>query len=260
MRQLTAALLCALLLTACDQQEEQQAAPAPQAQQPAPAVQAAPQAPVAMPVPQARAPEPVSHRLPCGNLSLSLPNFVMVEQHLKQALAARDFSLVAPMLSPDIKFDFGGGGGRQAFIEEWGLDENPATSDFWLVLERLLAIGGYAQKDDTGRTVAVVYPCSFQPLPEDNWIRRQYPAVTPFDYLVVVSEDAEFTDSDGQPLRNLQQGETVIHADTVTGAIMTHDGLRGYASSNDLRSAVDYRMFLQQQGGYWTITLFITGD
>lgn len=263
MRQWLLALFYALLLTACDQQEEQAVQPV-QSEQPAaidtaPQAQPVPQAPVAAPVPQAGERTATSHLLGCENIGMALPNFMQIEQQLKEAAQAKDLSVIAPMIADNIKFDFGGGAGKAAFMAEWGLDRSPASSDFWIVLREMLAIGGYAQQGTNGGNTTVIYPCTFKQLPPDNWISRTRPEFSAYDYKVVIADNAELSDLDGNLLRMLERGETLI-INPADGVATTHDGLQGYATESDLRSPIDYRMFVQQQGGYWQITLFITGD
>lgn len=125
----------------------------------------------------------------------------------------------------------------------------------------MLELGGYEQKSRTGATEAVVFPCTFQPLPEDNWIARRFSGYSAYDYMVVTEDGAPFTDADGYVLRTLSAGETLLMPNGSSyDTIRTYDGLGGYVSKNDIRSPVDYRMFFIPIRGQWKITLFIRGD
>lgn len=256
---LTVILIAATLISACDEQPatpqqavettgEQTAATAPRQQAAVPARATAPAAP------------PQSHLIVCEDVSYGLPSFAPFLQQLKQASLTKDAEFIELVLHDNIKFSFGGGYGKKAFMEEWALNSSPESSDFWLALDRMLEIGGYDNKSSDGSYQAVVFPCTFGPLPQDNWIRLRNPDITGFDYVVAVTEDAPLTDEDGTLLRKLERGETLLTPKGLHHGVATHDALTGFVSPNDVRSPIDYRMFFEQQDGHWKITLFIAGD
>lgn len=203
-----------------------------------------------------------THTITCESIAYKMPNFVPFLQQFKQAVAARDVAFIYDALADDVKFDFGGGYGKNAFMRHWGLDgESAQRSDFWQAASTVLELGGYEQKSRTGATEAVVFPCTFQPLPEDNWIARRFSGYSAYDYMVVTEDGAPFTDADGYVLRTLSAGETLLMPNGSSyDTIRTYDGLGGYVSKNDIRSPVDYRMFFIPIRGQWKITLFIRGD
>jgi hypothetical protein len=237
-------ILCAAILAACDE-PAQPAAETPAAEPP-----------VAAPI---MAPAD-SYRLRCESLATDLPAISPLIEQLKQAVANKDASFIRNMLDENIKFSFGGDAGKEAFIQNWTLDTAPETSDFWPTLDAMLKLDGYASTDANGVVTAAIFPCTFKPLGANNWMQRSHPQISGFDYVVVIKDGAALSNKDGNLIRPLEFGETLLTQQNNSGDVTTFDGHSGYVSVDDVRSPIDYRMFLQQQDGQWKITLFIQGD
>lgn len=201
-------------------------------------------------------PYPLKHAetsLICPNRAEASPQAERLLADLKVAVEQKDAAFIKELIADDIKFSFGGDYGKDAFLREWNLDSR--KSMLWGHLAEMLRLGGYMQSED-----AIVFPCTFHELSPENWVNNLTPPVSAFDYLVVVNEEGtELTGKDDKPLRYLKSGEIVLRSAT-KGVYRTHDGLVGHVDEKDLRSPVDYRMFLNRIGGKWKITLFIAGD
>ncbi|MCH2547882.1 MAG: hypothetical protein MK052_09785 [Alphaproteobacteria bacterium] len=201
-----------------------------------------------------------SHSISCEKLEFIVPSFTPFIQQLNAAIASKDVKFLKASLDDNIKFDFSESVGKEAFMQSWGLDDDSQNSNLWRAMEQLIDMGGYRFLDQHSRLIAIVFPCSFQPLPANNWIARQYPGYSGYDYVVVTSENAALKNEDGSTVRMLQKHETLYTPDGLHEIVLAHDGSKGLVSFNDIRSPVDYRMFIRQDQGAWKISLFIQGD
>lgn len=201
---------------------------------------------------------PTTHLIACPNDLEKAAGFSDFLEALRAAVAAKDVAFIRTIMADDINISFGGDSGRDMFLSAWELESNPQGSAFWLEMEKLLALGGYTYISDT-ETQAVIFPCTFMPLPETDWMVRADPDIGGYDYAVAATpnatlyQDRELT----TPLRQLEYMETVA---TDPSGNTTYDGLVGYTEEAALRSPIDYRVYFQPVGGTWKMTLFIAGD
>lgn len=203
---------------------------------------------VAAPEDHARAP-----RLPPVDDCAADASFVEFRNMLTAAIERRDREAILVLISDDIDVNFGGGAGRDDFIEAWELDR-PESSRLWDELGQALRLG--CARDPVGG--GYYAPAMF--LTGDDLFDD------PFTSAVVIR--------DGAALRAAPDAAAELVAtlawDVVTvpewdfeapwQRIRLADGRSGYVRSEDVRSPVDYRAIFQRVGGRWRMVTFIAGD
>lgn len=195
----------------------------------------------------------------CSNRVDSLPEFADLIKNLQKAAAEKDVDYIKQLADDHIKFSFGPEGADKAgFLQEWKLDAEPDTSPFWAELKEMLRLGGYSTSPASEKMA--VFPCTFQELPKYNWLLKQYPDISSFDYQIVVRNDTFIEDYEGKPIRKLVFGETVFAQNPGSLSFITYDGIKGNIPTDALRSPISYRMVIQRVDGIWKMTVFIAGD
>ena len=184
------------------------------------------------------------------------PSFLEFRTELQAAIARRDVAYVRSILSPDIKLNFGGDEGPEAFDRVWQ-PENPKTN-LWQTLGQVLQMGGAF--DGEGRFLA---PYVFARWPE---------ASDPFEHVVVVVGNARLR---AAPTTKAKLVATLSHeivkladdpGDPKTAApdgwarVQTLDGKVGFISEKLVRSPIDYRAIFEKRNGSWVMTIFLAGD
>lgn len=235
-----AALLLTLALTACDEQPQQAASTPAEA-------------------PASQEQNTAIHAPSCDDSIPADSGFAPFADKLNAAVAARDTTFLLSIVPEDIRFTFGAENGKQAFIATWQLDSAPESSPIWAELEAMLALGGYAHTMPDG-SQQVIFPCTFQELPETNWMRRENPYLDGFSYVIVTAQDAVLRDEQGETLRKLDYGETLLRVEGSQTHFSTHDRKEGTVAESAIRSPVDYRAFFVRDGEDWAMPLFIAGD
>lgn len=183
------------------------------------------------------------------------PSFFAFRARLLTALAKKDVNYLISVLDPQIKTDFGGGGGVTDFKQAWH-PERP-SSQIWNELVSVLALGG--SFDNGSFSAPYVYskfPEEFdayehQAVIEDGVRVRREPNTTSgiiktlsFDIVKVIVE------SPNENSAAKRQWLTVELA----------DGQKGFMAKEYLRSPIDYRAIFEKKNGKWLMTAFVAGD
>lgn len=243
MRQLLLVAGAALLLSACGSQapqgEQGTSTPAPQPSDAAAAVST-----------------PTTPRLtgkfaPQDECS-QLPGWAEFQTALRSAIKSRDAKAVAALANPQIKLDFGGGGGRSALIARLGGKDQPPL---WPELDRLDGLG--CAYDPASKTAALPWFSQQDLSPQD-----------PFEVLlaagpkVVLRETAE---GQGRPIAELSWilvvplGQPVANSTFRKVSVVGHPQ-SGFIDTAQLRSAVGYRLIASRAPQGWQIDAFVAGD
>lgn len=171
------------------------------------------------------------------------------QMKLATAVANRDEAMLQPLVSPDIKLDFGGGYGWQTMRER--LDDR--DFDLWQELEKVLALGCTWRDGD------------YMSMP---WLWGQDLGFDdPFSTFVVVGKDLPLRaapEADAPVLRPLNWEAVQLLEYPEDGGdmvrIQTRQGEVGFTDFASLRSQIDYRLLAQRQDGEWIIQYFLAGD
>jgi hypothetical protein len=175
-------------------------------------------------------------------------SFLRFRKRLLKAVDKKDVKTLLEAVDPDIKLDFGGKSGKDAFIEEWDLNE-PAESGLWKELGAVLRLGGsFHGKDFQAPYVFSDWPGKFDS----------------FDYVAVVSESAVLRakpDKASPSLLKLKR-EIVAYVQEKDDweQVRAFDGTLGWLPKEGVRSPVDYRAIFRRLKGKWKLSFFIAGD
>lgn len=190
-----------------------------------------------------------SRRLPPKDECARDTSFRAFREKLQTAVARKDARQLLALTSKDIRFNFGGGGGRRDFGREWRVDK-PARSKLWEELGAVLRLGCAM---DRGSAQS---PYLFARFPE---------RFDPFQHVVVVTPRAvgraapnkaakavATFDSDILPLVGTLSRQWV--------QVRLGSGHKAFVRRADVRSPVDYRAIFEKRRGRWAMTAFIAGD
>lgn len=179
--------------------------------------------------------------------------FARFRAELLDALARRDVARFRPMVAEDIFYSFGGDAGRDAFFENWGLDDDPGASGLWTALAETLMLGCARFRGE------MVAPYAFAHWPEFDGVGTSFLA-RPGAALYPRPE------VDGEPIATLAW-HVVEDADAEGAAgnslwrrVRLADGRTGYVREAELRSDIDYRASFQRRDGRWLLATFVAGD
>jgi hypothetical protein len=193
---------------------------------------------------------PLPARLPPVDRCAADPSFGRFRAELLSALERRDREHLLAIVAEDIMVDFGGGQGRAAFIEHWGLGQ-PKESGLWAELGQILRLGCTMQ----GGTASS--PSLMDQLPADRDAFMTLLAVKPGAALREAPSEAS------PAIRRLDWDLlTLAPKGAVEGwfAVMLEDGGTGYVLWEHVRSPVDYRAVFSKQSGRWAMTVLVAGD
>jgi hypothetical protein len=174
--------------------------------------------------------------------------FLRFRKKLLKAVESKDVKALLEAVDPKIKIDFGGKEGKDAFIEEWNLNE-PTESELWKELGAVLRLGGsFHGKDFQAPYVFSDWPGKFDS----------------FDYVAVVSESAELRAKPNQAAPSLLKlkREIVAYVQEKDDweQVRAFDGAVGWLPKESVRSPVDYRAIFRRLKGKWKLSFFIAGD
>ena len=187
------------------------------------------------------------------------PSFREFRARTIEALARKDTAYLYGMLAPEIKNTFGGDDGIDGFRRVWKMD-NPATSEVWTALARVLNMGGQ-QATDSNFTAPYVY--AFWPDSMDS-----------FSFVAVTKADARVHETAGASstvkgiashsilrFKNWQGlGESGVAVDSTWAEVELPGGATGWLRGTDVYSPVSWRAMFMKRGDRWLMVFFVAGD
>lgn len=168
-------------------------------------------------------------------------------QRLALAVEARDAEGVAALAAPDVKLDFGGGGGRAELLARLAAGDDA----LWAELEELMQLG-CAANGQGGATIPWYFA---QDIPAD-----------PYSGMIVTGNEVplrESPDAVAVPLAELNWDAVELLDDFDPEAPyqrVRFDDMTGYVETDKLRSIIDYRITASSRNDKWRITSFVAGD
>ena len=183
------------------------------------------------------------------------PSFFAFRARLLSALARKDVNYLISILDPQIKTDFGGGGGVADFKKAWRPERS--NSQIWSELVSVLALGGSFDKGSfSAPYVYSKFPDEFdayeyRAVIEDGVRVRREPNTTSaviktlsFDIVKVVVDTPNENSAVKRQWLTVELG----------------DGQKGFMAKEYLRSPIDYRAIFEKKNGKWLMTAFVAGD
>jgi hypothetical protein len=186
------------------------------------------------------------------------PELFAFRARLQEAVARHDVAAVLDAVDPNIKVDFGGGGGIADFRNAWKLQDG-AKSALWAELGLVLALGGGFRSD-----AAFAAPYVFSRWPE---------AIDAFEHVAVLGTNVRVR---AEPrlespvlaalsfeivrLSNAGRSRLTPEQAEEWTAVELRGGRTGYIASRYVRSSIDYRALFNKVNGRWRMTAFVAGD
>ncbi|ARS36361.1 hypothetical protein [Pontibacter actiniarum] len=190
------------------------------------------------------------------------PSLASYLQQLQEAVQTLDEAQLRQLLSPNISTSFGGSGGWESFQGQWHPENDSA--EVWLLLERLLRLGGGYPLERNQGLYALPYVYSNWPDSLDAFshvavtsrsaVLRQEPAanapaVCTLDRLILQADYAKSYPQQQGPQKEWWYVET------------TDGSQSGYINHADVYSPVGYRaIFNKDAQGQWRMTALVSGD
>jgi hypothetical protein len=193
------------------------------------------------------------HHLPpveqCGGDA----QFSLTRRQLEKAVAGRDLHGLVSLMANDVRISFGGGLGKEAFVQRWTATRNE-QAQLWKELDRALRLGCVKAVGGSGheyRAMPAMFVTGGDLDGFSTWVAlpgsvaRSHPrksaSVTAHLAAWTVLEDVEHDGGDWIEVR-------------------TRKGSRGFVSITQARSLLDYRITFGRRDGAWRITAFVAGD
>jgi len=192
-------------------------------------------------------------RLPPVDLCNGDAEFDRLRGQLERSIATQDFDELISLMSDDVRFSFGGGVGRESFRQRW-VSAQQDRALLWKELGEAARLGCAKAVDGQGREYRAM-PAMF--VTGDGldgfstWVARPGAALR---------SSPRSTAAVRMRLPAWTVLEEVEHDGGSWIAARTPKGRRGYVSTADARSIIDYRIVFGRREGRWRITAFVAGD
>ncbi|MEO6717067.1 MAG: hypothetical protein ABIM50_07440 [Novosphingobium sp.] len=173
---------------------------------------------------------------------------------LRNAVAQHNARALADLAAPDIRLDFGGGGGKALLRSQLASAEGPAL---WRELSEAVGLGCAMSNGD------MAFPWLFA---------QNLGDADPFDAYVVTGPAVPLyrrANAGSGPIARLNWQLVIARGEGLAPDIdkrsMRHisvinSSLEGYVASNRLRSVIGHRLIVSRHGPTWEITAFVAGD
>jgi hypothetical protein len=190
--------------------------------------------------------------LPLKDEAAKDPSFVKFREAFVKAVNKKDLKALLKHVDLKIKNSFGGNDGVEEFKQTWKLRKNPAKSELWAELGKVMSLGGgFMESSFAAPYIYAHWPDEFDA----------------FDYSVVVSDKAVLRKqaSAASPILRPLKREIVFVIDSGEDKaqwveVATFDKLRGWVRATNIHSPVGYRALFAKKNGAWKMTYFIAGD
>lgn len=199
-------------------------------------------------------------RLPPVDETARDPSFAAFKTELLRIVAEKDVTALTAIVAPDIKVDFGGGEGRDDFLDAWGLKTAPGDSAIWAELQTVLTLGAVSEEG------GFIAPYVFARWPDDADAFEYVAAIVPEAPLLSDPCDPEsvIARTDYTLLKALEIDEAAakIACDWPEKFAYVSDGAGhdGFIARENIRSPIDFRARFESHDGHWQMVFFVAGD
>lgn len=167
-------------------------------------------------------------------------------ESLAKAVLERDADALAALVSPNVRLDFGGGGG----VAELRKRLADPDGKLWEALTNLVPLG-CANLPAAALTIPWYFP---QNIPVDD----------PYMAMIVRGTDVpllEKADANAKVVTRLSWDVVELQANPADYAqVKTADGTTGFIETDKLRSLIDYRLIADRGDDGWKIGALVAGD
>lgn len=184
-------------------------------------------------------------------------SFATYRKQLQAAIKAKSMKALAKLLDPQIKLNFGGGTGIEAFKSIW--KPGDPNTGIWKILDMVVSNGGHFNS-----ATQFAAPYVYSAWPND---------IDAFNYAAMTKDGVELFDGPHESRKTIRKlGFEIIEVLQSSGKpqseandddwseIKTGDGKRGYVKSKYYRSSIDYRAIFEKRKGKWRMTVLVAGD
>jgi len=180
------------------------------------------------------------------------PEFTAVRTRLEQVIQQKDIDGLLSLTAQNVRVTFGGHYSREDFKQHWGRSKD--QSELWKELRRATKLGCATAIDGQGeeyRAMPAMFVtggdldgfATWVALPEAIMRARPSPKA-PVRMRLPAWTVLEEVDHDGGPWIEAR----------------TPKGRKGFVSTDQARSIIDYRIIFGRRDGEWKITAFVAGD
>lgn len=177
------------------------------------------------------------------------PAFAHLRNQLEKAVAAHDLQGLAGLMSDDVRISFGGGLGKEAFTQQWA----GSASDrdlLWKELAKAVHLGCAEAVDGSGKKYRAM-PAMFVTGDDFDGFST---------WVALPGAIVRSRPKAGTPVRRRLGAWTVLEEVEHDGGDWIELPARGYVSTTQARSLIDYRIVFGRRDGEWRITAFVAGD
>jgi hypothetical protein len=178
--------------------------------------------------------------------------FSAVRQKLERIVAKRDFEGLLSLMSEDVRVTFGGRYGRESFRHFWA--QSKEHGELWSEFQNALRLGCATAVDGQGKDYRAI-PAMF--VTGDD--------LDGFSTWVALPGAIMRTRPNARAAPTMRlPAWTVLNEVEHDGGpwieARTPKGRKGYVSTAQARSIIDYRIVFGRRDGEWKITAFVAGD
>lgn len=192
------------------------------------------------------------------------PDFDRFRTEVIAAMDRKDVNFLKQIIDDNVQVSYGADNGKQAFIEKFGLNENPDQSVVWQELKKVMLMGGRFSRSDKNAFMAPyvgahwpegIDPLEFLAITHHQVMMREAPSleakvISSLEYDIVArvlsNEDLTYLEMDGERWPWIK--------------VKTADGISGYVLGKYIHSPTDYRAFFKQKGVRWYLVSLVAGD
>jgi len=192
-------------------------------------------------------------RLPPVEQCAGDPEFDLVRAELGRAVEAKDIDGLLSLMSTDVRVTFGGRFGRESFRHYWASNSSD-SGELWRELRAALDLGCAAATDGKG--------VAYRAMPSMFITGGELDGFT--TWVAMPGAGLRRRPAPGAAVTMRLPAWTVLEEVQHDGGswlqVRTPKGRRGYVSTAEARSLIDYRIVFGRRDGRWRITAFVAGD
>jgi hypothetical protein len=180
------------------------------------------------------------------------PEFIAVRRQLELVIQKKDIDGLLSLMAQNVRVTFGGRYGREDFRQHWGRSKD--QSELWKELRRATKLGCATAVDGQGEEYRAM-PAMFVTGDDLDGFAT---------WVAVPGAMMRARPSPKAPVRMRLPAWTVLEEVDHEGGpwieARTPKGRKGFVSTDQARSIIDYRIVFGRRDGEWKITAFVAGD